>query len=605
MSMLASLVKAYDRIPGISPIGFSAEKIGFAISLNEDGSVAGAPHDLRDIKGKKKVPRVMQVPRPPKRTSGIDPSFLWDKTSYVLGVTAGEGKRTADEHAAFVKQNMEALADADDQGLHALYLFLGTWKPEQFSELSWPEDMKDQNVVFALESERLKHRYLHDRPAARTLWERVSETEERNNAACLVTGTHGPIAQLHPAIKGVWGAQSSGASIVSFNLDAFTSYGHEQGDNAPVSELAAFKYTTVLNLFLAGQSNRIQIGDTSTVFWADASDLMDEYAEKIANSLFLSMAGENNLLADTEAEEAKKVGIILDRIRKGVNWPEAVKDISPHLAEGVRFNVLGLAPNAARLSVRFWLQDDLGKIAENYQRFVKDMAIEPPALQPYPPLWRYLIEVAVLGKRDNVPPNLAGDWLRSILTGTRYPMTLLTSVLLRIRSDKEINALRCSMLRALLVRNFHMCPDKEKPADKTKEAPVALDPDNRNKGYLLGRLFAAYEQIQAAALGRNVNATIRDKFYGSASVQPRKVFHLLSSGSMNHLSKLGKQKPGLKVNLEKAVEGILELMKPGNDPFPASLAVEDQALFALGYYHQRNALFAKPDTNSAQQETEE
>jgi CRISPR-associated protein Csd1 len=271
-----------------------------------------------------------------------------------------------------------------------------------------------------------------------------------------------------------------------------------------------------------------------------------------------------------------------------------LEDVDPGLAKGVRFHVLGLAPNAARLSVRLWLDDDFGHLAKNYQRFVSDMKIEPPPQDEYPALWRYLVETAVLGKRENVPPNLAGDWLRAILTGTPYPLTLLSTVLMRIRADKRVNPLRVAMLRALLVRNFGMGPNGE--TDKSKEAPVSLDMNNSNKGYLLGRLFAAYEQAQSAALGRNVNATIKDKFYGAASAQPRKVFPLLDKGSANHLSKVGKQRPGQKVNLEKTIGGILEAMSPENDPFPASLNPQEQALFSLGYYHQRNEFFRKRET---------
>jgi CRISPR-associated protein Cas8c/Csd1, subtype I-C/DVULG len=590
MSILASLARAYDRLPDAPEPGYSAQNIGVLVSLNADGSVAGVTPWL-DGEGKRRKPRPMPVPQPVKRTAGIAPNFLWDKTSYVLGVTAGEGKRIADEHAAFKERHEKELAGTDDPGLQALLLFLRQWTRDQFTAPLWPDELKDQNVAFVLEADRRSHLWLHDRPAAKALWARVSADAAGTKQICLVTGEAGPVARLHPAIKGVWGGQSSGGSIVSFNLDAFESYGHSQGDNAPVSEAAAFKYTTILNRFLERDSgHRIQIGDASTVFWADASE---KKKAKVAEGSFFAMLADTSDAAVDKAE-TEKIGILLARLRKG----EQLETIDAGLAEGVRFHVLGLAPNAARISIRFHFEDDFGVLARNYQRFVEDMRIEPTWREPYPALWRYLVETAVLRKRENVPPNLAGEWMRAILAGTNYPLTLLSTVLSRIRADGEINALRVGILRAVLVRNFRRMPDT---GDKYREAPVALDPENKNKGYLLGRLFAVYEQAQTSALGRNVNATIKDKFYGSASATPRNVFALLNRGSVNHLAKVGKERPGQRVNLEKAIAGIMEAMSPEKDPFPKSLNAEEQALFGLGYYHQRQEFFRSRDTASTEE----
>lgn len=567
MTILAALNKAYGRMRDAAPFGFSQEKIGFLIALNEDGSVASVT-DLRTGEGKKKAAPLMPLPRPVKRTAGIAPNFLWDKSSYVLGITAGEGKRVADEHKAFKDLHLKALDGTDDAGLVALVRFLSTWQPEQFQSLGWPEDMKDQNIVFGLEADRMSRIHLHDRAAARTLWAKLSAEGRKSEAICLVTGEQSPVARLHPAIKGVWGAQSSGASIVSFNLDAFTSYDHEQGDNAPVSELAAAAYTGALNRFLEpGSKNRIQIGDASTVFWADASDAE---TAGLAEDIFAAGIG-----GVDERGQSELVGACLTRIRNG----EPMTDIAPQLERGVRFHVLGLAPNAARLSVRYWFDTDFGAVERNFRRYFNDMEIAPPPRDPFPGLWRYLAETAVLGKRENVPPNLAGEWLRSILTGTRYPQTLLATVLMRTRADKTVDALRAQMLKAIVIRNFN------------REVPVALDLENRNKGYVLGRLFAVYEQVQTAALGSKVNATIKDKFYGAASAQPRKVFALLDKGSANHLSKVGKQSPGWRVNLQNNIAAVMAIMEPSDDPFPSSLSAEEQALFAVGYYHQRSEFF--------------
>jgi CRISPR-associated protein Csd1 len=563
-------------LPDAPPFGFSAEKIGFLIALNEDGSVANVT-DLRVGEGRKRVTASMFVPQPAKRTVGIISNFLWDKTSYALGVTAGEGKRTADEHAAFVKLHVSALAASEDIGLLAVKRFLETWTPVRFETLGWPEEMKDQNIAFALESQRLANICIHDRPAAKELWLRLGAEGEKNEAVCLVTGKKQPVSRLHPAVKGVWGAQSSGASIVSFNLDAFTSYGHEQGDNAPVSEAAAFAYTAALNRFLQRDSgHRIQIGDASTVFWADAEEANKaRLAEAVFEPLFDDETAED--LPDIDEEgQAAEVHEILGKIRQG----RSIRSFRPDLADKVRFFVLGLSPNAARLSVRFYLEDDFGEIAERYQRFLDDLRIEPAPRESYPALWRYLREIALLGKSENVPPNLAGDWVRSVLSGARYPMTLLSSVLMRIRTDRDVNALRAGLLKAMLIRNF-----------EREDIPVALDPDYPDKGYQLGRLFAVYERIQTDALGPRVNATVKDKFYGAASAQPRKVFALLDGNAQHHLSKLGKQSPGRRVQLEKLIGEIMDGLSPGRDPFPAFFTAQEQALFGLGYYHQRSDFF--------------
>jgi len=582
MSVLASLSRAYGRLAErreVPAFGYSSEKIGFLIALNEDGTPAGAPIDLREGAGKRLIGPPMTVPQPVKRTSGVAPNFLWDKTSYVLGVTAGEGRRTADEHAAFVTRHSEALENTDDPGLLALLRFVETWTPEQFVAHSWPEGMKDQNVVFALESERRSNICIHDRPAAHALWARIATQGDRAEAVCLVSGDRAPVARLHPSIKGVWGAQTAGASIVSVNLDAFTSYGHEQGDNAPVSEAMAFAYTTVLNRFLERDSrHRIQVGDASTVFWADASDA-DVAAE--SEALFGALVADMPI---DEMKEAGKVRSALENIRAG----RPIAKAAPELAKGVRFFVLGLSPNAARLSVRFWLEDDFGTIAERFARHLEAMRIEPPPKDENPSIWRCLIETAAQRKSENIPPNLAGEWLRAILTGTPYPLTLLATVLMRLRADKDVNALRVAILKSVLFTRM-------------KEVSVSLDLKNRDPGYLLGRLFAAFEYAQMQALGGSVNATIRDKYYGTASATPRAVFPLLQRTAMHHLSRLRKDKPSRARWLDDQIGQIVELAE-AEKLFVPTLTAQRQALFAVGYYHQKNEFYRRKDTGAAETE---
>lgn len=607
MSILQALNRAYNRLATenkVAPFGFSNEKISFCISLNSDGSMAGQPIDLRISEKSKMLPRMMELPQPTKRTVGIASNFLWDKSSYTLGITEALvkakialdnepentvllaafekiKKRLGDEHQAFVDYHKQLFKDTNDEGLKAFLTFQENWKPEEFENVDWPENIKkdilDANICFALESERLNHIYLHTRQKASEIWANLSVANAKDAEICLVSGQKAPLQRLHPSIKGVWGGQSAGASIVSFNLDAFTSYGHEQGANAPVSEAAAFAYTTVLNKFLAkGSKNRIQIGDASTVFWADCDDTK---LAQTAEQAFTILMDEEPIDLDKEAEF--EIRPILEKIHKG----EKVSDFAPGLSEGVKFYVLGLSPNAARISIRFWYEGTFGQLADNYQKFQQEMAIEPKERAPFA-LWKYLCETAVLNKRDNIAPNLAGNWMQSILFGTRYPQTLFTSVLTRIRADHDINARRVAILKSLLIRNFN-----------SKEAKVAFDHENRNKGYLLGRLFAIYERIQESAI-KNANATIRDKFYGAASAQPRKIFGMLSSGSMNHLSKIRKENKGREIYFNNLVAGVLELISPENDPYPISFSPEEQALFSLGYYHQRNEFFKSKSTET-------
>jgi len=578
MTILASLARAYERLGDKAPAqGFSTERIGFVIPLNEDGSPAGKPIDLREGEGRKKTSRLIAVPASYKRP-GVTPRafFLWDNTAYALGVS--NEKDAAPRHDAFRRLHLEGLTGAADPGLVALRRFLETWLPQDFVRLEWPEDMKDQNVIFVLESDRLANLWLHDRPAARALWANRQAASEGGKSVCLVTGENAPVARLHPAIKGVWGAQTAGASLVSFNLDAFTSYGHEQGDNAPVSQAAAFAYTTALNLFLDRNSGRrIQIGDASTVFWADATDADAAAAEKVreAEAMFA------DFFSIDENSEAKKLATILENIRLG----RAPADFTPDLPTDVRFHVLGLAPNAARLSIRFYIENDFGEIAANFLNHFERMRIEPAPQKLNPPLWLYLIETASQRKSENVPPNLAGEFLRALLTGAPYPRNLLAVLLMRLRADKDVNVLRVSLLKAILLRNF---PNLD------LEAPVSLDPTLNDSGYLLGRLFATYEYAQMQALGGNVNATIRDQYYGTASATPRAVFPLLQRKATHHLSRLRKDKPGLAVNLDKDIGEIFELAE-AEKLFTPTLTAQRQALFAIGYYHQRNKFFRTRD----------
>lgn len=585
MTVLQALDRYYDRMTARGQAelpGWSRRKISYALVL----SPAGEPVqvlDLREASGKKQVPRLLPVPAGETRAAGILPRLFYDKTAYVLGRTAGKDHRTAAEHEAFKRVHLKLLANHADEGLAALRAFLETWQPQRFDVPPFTPDMLDANFVFRLDGDMA---WLHDRPAARQIIA-AATGGDRSGSLCLVSGVTAPATRLHPSIRGVEGAQPTGALLVSFNLDAFTSYGKSQGDNAPTSEAAAFRYGEALNRMLdRGSPNRIArpIGDATTVFWADTSATVNEDAATAAEQSFASWfdpqpAAEPS--PDGDGAEAAKLRDALQRVAEG--RPEAA---DPRLRPGTRFHILGLAPNSARLSVRTWVQDDFAVIAGRLQDHHDDLRVEPLPWRAKPPsIARLLVKTTALQEKfDNIPPLLAGEVMRAVLTGGRYPRTLLTAAVMRLRAgDDPATGWHAAAIRAVLARDHRLTLSKE-------PAPMSLHRDNPDPAYQLGRLFAALEVGQRMAL-QGIKATIRDRYFGAASATPASIFPVLIRGAQNHLGKL--RKDGKGGWIEREIEEISDHI---GTEYPRSLRLEAQGRFFLGYYHQRRAQSTKPGT---------
>ncbi len=584
MTILQGLSAHYDRLAGkgdAPPFGYSEQRISYSLLL----SLEGEPVDVQPLGGSsaasagRRQPLRLSVPQPNVRPGGaVKPNFLWDKTAYALGVTRddsqqGWGAPRRGEFEAFKEFHLCMLADSDDAGLRALTAFLRAWRPEDYGLLASAKDLLDKNVVFRLDDGNLA--FLHERPAARCIWEDQTSISGGDEGLCLVTGEHGPLARVHPKVKGVRGAQSSGASIVSFNEPAFNSFGRRQGYNAPVSERAAFGYTTALNSLLSFDSrHRIQIGDTTTVFWAEAAE--NEREAEAAEDLVSLLLVEG----PSDEQEASKVRDKLQAVAEG----RPLTEIAPGVQEGTRVYVLGLAPSAARLSVRFWHVDSIGKLAARLREHWHDLLIEPDPASSPPAAWRLLCETAMQRKSGNVPPTLAGALMRAILTGGAYPRSLLAAVVGRIRADGDLNAMRAAICKAILARNHRLQQGKE-------SAPVSLCEDSTDVPYNLGRLFAAYAYAERSVAKRN--ATIRDKYIGAASATPLRVFPLLMRGyehNRSALAKAGGQRAGSGVRADRAVSRIAGALPRA---LPRSLGLEEQARFFVGYYHQDQAFYAK------------
>lgn len=553
--------------------GFSTEKVGAVVVLAEDGSVREIRSLMApDAKGKMQA-RGLSVPAAVKRTAGVKPNTFWDKTAYVLGVTEtpdgpGLGKRTLAEHEAFRAAHLELLDGADDPSLIALRAFCENWTPERFANYPDTASLVDQNVVFSLGDGP----FLHDLPAARALLRGAGEGE----TICLVSGRAGPVARLHPSIKGVMGAQSSGASLVSFNNDAETSHGKKQGDNAPVSEAAAFAYGTALNALLAkGSGNHLRIGADTVAFWAE-----DAAAEDAFRAMFAGAEPE------AEAELCARLRAVADGRAR----------VEGDLDAQARLFVLGLAPNAARLAVRYWHPGTLGEFARAVTRFWADMEMRPSPfvkggveLPPKP--WALLYDLAAQRDAGNIPAGLGGDLMRAILTGARYPATLLAGLLGRIRVEGEqdrarhgnVDGRRAAMIAAVLRRNFD------------REVPMALDEGDRDAAYLLGRLFGAYAYAYAEKSYQDRGAGLRQKYLGAASATPARVFPVLMRGYEHNLAalrKAGGMKAGAGVKADRAVAAVLDGLQ---GELPATLPLERQGRFFIGFYHQMSAFYARAE----------
>lgn len=571
-----------DPASRLPTFGLEQKEIPFVLEITLDGVLVQL-RDTREQVGNKKIGQSFRVPQGIKKASGVAANLLWDSSEYVLGVedpkkleqSREKGKeadyraRLIEMHKAFVDRisllPATALADA---GIQAVQKFL---RNEPLAQAQAQANFSELAASGAVLSFRLHGDIdlVCQRPAVAAAAVNTSDEDDAPQAMCLVTGETAPVERLHTAIKGVWGAQTSGANIVSFNARAFESYGktERQGENAPVSKAAAFAYTTALNHLLGKNSaQRIQVGDASTVFWADSED---ELEAALAN-----IFGEPQKDSDPDAN-TRAVRAMYDAMKSG---KLAVRQ------DENRFHVLGLAPNAARISVRFYHCLPLRDLASRIVTWFDDLkVVRGPNDAEFPSLFRLLTAISAQGKADNIPPNLGGAVIDAVLAGpdVPYPSLWLNAAINRCRAEQSINYLRASVIKACLNRNIRRNSSTE------KEFLPMLDPANDNTAYRLGRLFSVLERIQESA-SPNLNATIRDRYYGAASSTPVAVFTTLLRLKNAHLKKLPTSQV---VWFEKLLADVLG---PISD-FPKHLSLQDQGRFALGYYHQRQAFFTKSD----------
>jgi CRISPR-associated protein Csd1 len=614
--ILQSLARYYEILeadPGteIAPPGYSKVGVSFALNISEKGDLLDVfPLLYKEQRGKKivDVPRRMVVPEQVKRSSGINPNFLCDNNVYVLGITSKESSKPDYAHERFTefrKFNKSLLEQADCEAAQAVIAFLDRHEPTLAREhdaiaRNLETILKGGNLVFMFQ-----RAYVHEDPLIKQAWDTYRAGKDAVWGQCLVTGEIAPIARLHPSLKGVRGTQPTGASLVSFNERAYESYNRTKGQglNSPVSEKAAFAYTTALNYLLSADNpNRpILLGDATVVYWAESEK--KEYPaafSSIINPKYIELEPtEHNIAHREEEERLGNVALKVQRIQA-----LDVAKLTEGLDKYVHFYILGLAPNASRLSVRFFITEPFGKIIERIMRHYEDLKIEKEFDDQldYIPLRTILYEtVSKKSKDKEAMPLLAGAIVRAILTDSPYPAALYYAIINRFRADvddsqnhiQKINYVRAAVVKAYLRRKYRHNP--QHPFQEVLE--MSLNETSTIPAYVLGRLFAELEKVQQEAVG-NINASIKDRYFTSACASPSTVFPVLLRLSQHHISKAKYGHVS-----DNHIRDLLNMLDVENNPFPARLSLDEQGIFVLGYYHQR-AAFYKPKSNDQETDSE-
>lgn len=579
--ILQALVKHYETLAEqgkVSRQAWCRAKVTYALDIDTDGKLVGII-SLRqsEERGKKTVwlPSPMEVPEMAARSSGVSANFLCDNSKYLLGIdNDGSGKRVLECFQAAREKHESVLEDVQSEAAVAVKHFFKNWDPMKAKEHlelleKWEDITASGNLVFYVGT-----MYAHEDPDIRNAWEKSLQAEgSGTQEICLVTGKRAEISRIHTVIRGVQGAQSSGAALVSFNAPSFESYGKEQSFNAPVGKYAMFAYTTALNYLLSQQKYIFMLGDTTILFWA-------EDGEEIYQDLFMGS------MEPTEDNQEVLRGIF-SNLQEGRGIDVDGIQVNPEQ----KFYILGLSPNAARLSVRFFYQNHFGTILSNIKKHYEQMEIVRPNWDKieFPGVWRVLFETVNQKSKEKKPqPNMAASVFESVLSGKKYPESLYSNVMIRIRAEQgRITRGRAAIVKACLIRNHGK--------QWTEEGSfVGLNEQCKDVAYVLGREFAVLEAIQEDA-NPGINATIKDRYFNSACAAPASVFPILLKLKNSHIRKL---ETGRRIFYEKMLTGLQGMIEVENDQpaaFPRRLSLEEQGMFILGYYHQVQKRFEKKE----------
>lgn len=571
--ILQALVNHYENLASkgvVSREGWCQAKVSCAVELSEEGEILGIISlKEEETRGKKTVlvPKLLNVPAMVTRSSGVLANFLCDNSKYMLGIDAdGTNPRVKECFLSAKQKHILILENASGVVAHAICRYFETWDPENALHNAvikehWEELTEGGNIIFMVGMA-----YAQEDQEIKEVWQKAQDCSENlSEGICLVTGQRTEISRIHRTIKGVPGAQSSGAALVSFNAPAFESYGKEQSYNAPVGKYAEFAYTTALNYLLSQRDYVFRLGDSMIVFWAESGD--DVY-----QNVFLSAS-------NPKPDMQEELKVLFNNLSCG----KTVRTENQELDPNQKFYILALAPNAARLSVRFFYENTFGNILRNLEEHYKRMELVKPSWEQkeYMGVQDLVFETVNQKSKDKLPvSNMAALVLQSIISGSKYPESLYSNTVIRIRAEEgNVTWGRAAIIKAFLIQNRQ----KERGDNY-----MALNEQCNDQAYVLGRLFSVLESIQLDA-NPGIKATIRDRYFNSACAAPASVFPVLIKLKNSHMKKLEREKEGMKIYYEKLLTEIMGKL----DKFPKRLSLEEQGDFDLGYYHQVQKKYEK------------
>ena len=576
---LANLYEVLAEKDKVDRPGWAKSKASYGLCIDENGRLTNIISlKTADKSGKKEIAVQISLPMPVKRSVNIAANFLYDTASYLFGSDRkGKPERNRQCFEASKALHQKLLANDNSAAGKAILKYYENADIDNIenylSEIGCNENVitdifkNGANLVFMPFG-----RLATDYNDICDCWNSYYSISEAEKGICLVTGRELPIAKLHPVIKGVRGGQSMGTSLVSFNAPAFESFEKSQGQNSPVSEYAAFAYTTALNYLLSESGYVNYFGDTTVVCWTEDDN-------EGCQELFSDILGDNDELKQKDLWNA---------VRK-ISAGQSIEWNSIPIDPEVRFFILGLSPNAARLSVRFFLVNSFGGFMKNIVQHEEDMRIVIPEFlsSSHFPVWKVLREtVNQNSKNKSAKPQLAGSYIYSILTGVKYPATLYNNIMIRVNAERNVkverSSIRASVIKAYLVRNY---------PEYKEVLTVALNTETKNEAYNLGRLFAILEEIQSMA-NPGINATIKDRYFSSASSTPAAIFPFLVDLAQKHIKKIRVSNPGFCVAKQKEISEILSKFE---ESLPARMTMQEKGAFQIGYYHQTQFRYTKKE----------